>query len=76
MDGIYGCGCRRYIDFLVLLIPTPLVCALFCSIPIYLYCVYALVGGAISIRDQYICAVHESVPTNLTLSSIGPLTVQ
>ena len=23
----------------------------------YLYCVYALVGGAISIRDPYICAV-------------------
>ena len=28
-----------------------------------LYCVYALVGGAISIHDPYICAVHESVPT-------------
>ena len=25
----------------------------------YLYCIYALVGGAISIRDPYICAVHE-----------------
>ena len=24
-----GCGCRRYIDFLILLIPTPLVSALF-----------------------------------------------
>ena len=23
----------------------------------YLYCIYALVGGAISIRDPYICAV-------------------
>ena len=23
----------------------------------YLYCVYALVGGAISIRDPYICAI-------------------
>ena len=22
----------------------------------YLYCVYALVGGAISIRDPYVCA--------------------
>ena len=29
-----------------------------------LYCIYALVGGAISIRDPYICAIHESVPTN------------
>ena len=29
----------------------------------YLYCVYALVGGAISIRDLYISAVHESVRT-------------
>ena len=42
----------------------------------YLYCVYALVGGAISIRDPYICAVHESVPTNHTLSSTGLLSVQ
>ena len=42
----------------------------------YLYCVYALVGGAINIRDPYICAVHESVPTNRTLSSTGPLSVQ
>ena len=23
----------------------------------YLYCVYALVGGVISIRDPYICAI-------------------
>ena len=42
----------------------------------YLYSVVALVGGAISIRDPYICAVHESVPTNHTLSSTGPLFVQ
>ena len=41
-----------------------------------LYCVYALVGGVISIRDPYICAVHQSVPTNRTLSSTGPLSVQ
>ena len=41
-----------------------------------LYCVYALVDGAISIRDLYICAVHESVPTNHTLSSTGPLSVK
>ena len=27
----------------------------------YLYCVDALVGGAFSIRDPYICAVHKSV---------------
>ena len=25
----------------------------------YLYCIYALVGGAISICDQYICAIHD-----------------
>ena len=25
----------------------------------YLYCVYALVGGVISIRDPYICAVSR-----------------
>ena len=30
-----------------------------------------LVGGAISIRDPFICAVHESVPTNCMLSSTG-----
>ena len=41
-----------------------------------LYCVYALVGGAISIRDPYICAVHQSVPTNRTLSSTGLSSVQ
>ena len=33
-----------------------------------LYCVYALVGGANSIPDPYICAVHQSVPTNRALS--------
>ena len=42
----------------------------------YLYCVYVLVGGAISIRDPYICAVHESVPMNHTLSSTDLLSVQ
>ena len=42
----------------------------------YLYCVYVLVGGAISIRDLYIWAIHESVPMNCTLSSTGPLSVQ
>ena len=26
-----GCGCRRYIDFLILLIPTPLVSVIFYS---------------------------------------------
>ena len=40
VGGIYGCGywvwllgvvLRRYIDFLILLIPTPLVSVLFCS---------------------------------------------
>ena len=35
MDGIYGCGCKKlYIDFLVLLIPTPCICSflnVFCS---------------------------------------------
>ena len=106
---LLGVVVRRYIDFLILLIPTPLVSVLFCSsIPTslfifknidysvfrlhiyviskwlltqlthaprkcsalhstctsyvlntYLYCVYALVGGAISIRDPYICAVSR-----------------
>ena len=32
MGGIYVCGCKEvYIDFLILLIPTPLVSVLFCS---------------------------------------------
>ena len=26
-----GCGCKRYIDFLILLIPTPLVSVLFAA---------------------------------------------
>ena len=34
MGGNYGCGCKE-VDFLILLIPTPLVSALFCSIPIF-----------------------------------------
>ena len=42
----------------------------------YLYCVYVLVGGVISICDPYICAVHMSVQTNCMLSSTGPLSVQ
>ena len=34
--GIYGCGCKEVLDFLILLIPTPLVSVLFCSsIPIF-----------------------------------------
>ena len=43
VGGIYGCGywvwfLRRYIDFLILLIPTPLVSVLFCSsIPTFLF---------------------------------------
>ena len=49
MGCIYGCGwnlwvclvgvvVRRYIDFLILLIPTPLVSALFCSsIPTFVH---------------------------------------
>ena len=41
-----------------------------------LYCVYALVGGTISISDPYICSVHETEPTNRSLSSTGPLSVQ
>ena len=32
---LVGVAVRRYIDFLILLIPTPLVSALFCSIPTF-----------------------------------------
>ena len=42
--------------------------------PIY-NCVYALAGGAISIRDRISVPFHESVPKNRTLSSTGPLSV-
>ena len=31
MDVATGCGCKEDIDFLILLIPTPLVAVLFCS---------------------------------------------
>ena len=31
MGGMYGCGCKEVIDFLILLIPTPLVFALFAA---------------------------------------------
>ena len=35
---LLGVGLRRYIDFLILLIPTPLVSVLFCSsIPTFLF---------------------------------------
>ena len=40
VGGIYGCGycVRRYIDFLILLIPAPLVSVLFCSgIPTFVH---------------------------------------
>ena len=38
VGGIYGCGVRRYIDLLILLIPTPLVSVLFCSsIPTFVH---------------------------------------
>ena len=35
-----GCGCKRYIDFLILLIPTPLVSVLF-AVPTFcsFYCI-------------------------------------
>ena len=113
VGGFYGCGyqevsvrmyrcgqcvcVKRYIDFLILIIPTPYSTCIssflqkhpyffvhfkmFFSFFIiiqqqccdaththhgtsyvlyaYLYCVYVLVGGAISIRDLYICA-YES----------------
>ena len=31
MGVVSGCGCREVIDFLIILIPMPLVSALFCS---------------------------------------------
>ena len=38
---LLGVVLRRYIDFLILLIPTPLVCVLFCSsIPTFLFISY------------------------------------
>ena len=36
-----------------------------------LHIIYALVDGAINIRDPYICAVHEFEPMDRTLSSTG-----
>ena len=37
VGGIYGCGCKEVMDILILLIPTPLVSALFCSIPTFFF---------------------------------------
>ena len=31
VGGIYGCGCKEVIDFLILLIPTHLVSVIFCN---------------------------------------------
>ena len=39
----------------------------------YLYCVYALVGGAISIRDPYICAVLRICANGLHTIFYGPV---
>ena len=39
---LLGVGLRRYIDFLILLIPTPLVSVLFCS-SIYIYIIFSQV---------------------------------
>ena len=37
VGGIYGCGCKEVLDFIILLIPTPLVSVLFfySSIPTF-----------------------------------------
>ena len=38
MGGNYGCGCKEVIDFLILVIPTTLVSAIFgSSIPTFLF---------------------------------------
>ena len=42
----------------------------------YLYCVYALVGGAISIRDPYICAVSRVCANESYAVFHRPLSVQ
>ena len=42
----------------------------------YLYCVYALVGGAISIRDPYICSVSRVCANESHAVFHGPLSVQ
>ena len=39
-----GCGCKEDIDFLILLIPTPLVAALFCS-SIPTFCSFLTLGA-------------------------------
>ena len=39
----------------------------------YLYCVYALVGEAISIRDPYICAVSRVCANESHAVSHGPV---
>ena len=46
------------------------------SLNAHLYCVYALVGGAISIRDTYICAVSRVCANESHAVFHGPLSVQ
>ena len=43
----------------------------------YLYCVYALVGGAISIHDPHICAISRVYANEShAVFHTGPLSVQ
>ena len=54
---LLGVVLRRYIDFLILLIPTPLVSVLFCSsIPTFLFIIYILRGfcTAAQARPKYL----------------------
>ena len=48
-----GCGCKEYIDFIILLIPTPLVSVLFCSSILLFVHFFYIIGSVDSIsRDE------------------------
>ena len=53
-----GCGFKRYIDFLILLIPTPLVSVLFCSsIPTFLFIFLNVFSSCSSTFLNYILGI-------------------
>ena len=52
---VSGCGCKEVIDFIILLIPTPLVSVLFCSsIPTFCSFFYVF-------RSSYFTTILDSV---------------
>ena len=53
MSGIYWCGCKEVYNFLILLIPTPLVCSFLQQNPYFLFILKQEVSN-----DESCFAVH------------------